>query len=277
MRFTKMQGIGNDYIYVNCFEENIADPEAVSIKVSDRHFGIGSDGLVLIMPSDKADLRMRIFNADGSEAKMCGNASRCIGKYAYERGLVTKETITLETNSGIKVLHLDTDGGKVKSVSVDMGRAVFEPAAIPIASSEPMILSPITAGGITYTATAVSIGNPHCVIFGEDPDTIALESKGRELEFHPMFPDRVNVEFAHIVSEDTIKMRVWERGSGETLACGTGACATAAAAVKNGYCPPEKEIHLLLRGGTLSITIHEGFAVTMRGGAEIVFDGEIQL
>ena len=277
MKFTKMQGIGNDYVYVNCFEETVEDPEAVSVRVSDRHFGIGSDGLVLIMPSDCADLRMRIFNADGSEAKMCGNASRCIGKYAYERGLVKKDVITLETNSGIKTLKLDITDGILKSVSVDMGKVSFEPDKIPAASKEPLIDSPITSDGAEYRVTAVSVGNPHCVIFGSDPDDIPIESIGRKLEFHTMFPERANIEFAQVLPGDRIKMRVWERGSGETLACGTGACAVAAAAVKNGFFPCEKEITVMLRGGELYITVHSDGSVTKRGGAEIVFDGEISL
>ena len=277
MRFTKMQGIGNDYIYVNCFEETVADPVSLSVKISDRHFGIGSDGLVLIMPSDKADLRMRIFNADGSEAKMCGNASRCIGKYAYERGLVHKATVTLETNSGIKVLHLSTSGNVVDEISVDMGKAVFAPEKIPVCSDVPMINVPLETDCGTFNITAVSMGNPHCVIFGGDPDDIPLEKAGPVIENHPMFPDRVNTEFAQILPDGRIKMRVWERGSGETLACGTGACACAAAAVKNGYFPFDKEITIYLRGGILKITVHEDFSVTKRGGAEFVFDGEIEL
>ena len=272
-----MQGLGNDYIYVNCFEENIASPEELSVRISDRHFGIGSDGLVMIMPSDTADLRMRIFNADGSEAKMCGNASRCIGKYAYERGLVRKDTITLETNSGIKTLHLDIKDDTVRSVSVDMGKAVFEPTAVPVLSDEPMISSPLRINDDELLVTAVSVGNPHCVIFGGDPDDIILEKTGPLLENHPLVPERVNTEFAQILPDKTIKMRVWERGSGETLACGTGACAVTAAAVKNGYFGTEENITVILRGGELCITIHDDYSVTMCGGAEFVFDGEIRI
>ena len=275
MKFTKMQGIGNDYVYVNCFEENIADPAQLSVKISDRHFGIGSDGLVMIMPSDTADLRMRIFNADGSEAKMCGNASRCIGKYAYEKGLVRKNEITLETNSGIKKLSLEIHDDTVTSVSVDMGKISFEPDRIPAASDAPLISSPLDVNGTIYDVTAVSVGNPHCVIFGADPDGIPVEDIGKRIEFHPMFPERVNVEFAQILPDNHIKMRVWERGSGETLACGTGACACTAAAVKNGYFPYGEEITVMLRGGELNITIYEDGTVVKRGGAEFVFDGEI--
>ncbi|MBQ5317444.1 MAG: diaminopimelate epimerase [Oscillospiraceae bacterium] len=276
MRFTKMQGAGNDYIYVNCFEETVNDPENVSVKVSDRHFGIGADGLVLIMPSDRADVRMRIFNADGSEAKMCGNASRCIGKYVYERGIIRKDTITLETNSGIKILHIDTNDGRAE-VSVDMGTAAFKPDMIPVLSTEPMINAPLTSDGVTYTVTAVSMGNPHCVIFGDDPDGIPIERIGKAIEHDPVFPDRVNVEFAQVIDSETIKMRVWERGSGETLACGTGACATAAAAVKNGLCPKGHGIKLLLRGGVLNITVNEEWSVVMSGDAGFICDGEIEI
>ena len=275
MRFTKMQGIGNDYIYVNCFEETVADPERLSVKISDRHFGIGADGLVMIMPSEKADLRMRIFNADGSEAKMCGNASRCIGKYAYERGLVHKDEITLETNSGIKILKLKIKNEAVTSVSVNMGKVSFEPRDIPAVSEEPLINSLLDVNGTEYRVTAVSVGNPHCVIFGGDPDDTDVEGIGKHIEFHQMFPERVNVEFAQILPDHKIKMRVWERGSGETLACGTGACATAAAAVKNGYFSYGEEITVILRGGELYITVYEDGTVIKRGGAEFVFDGEI--
>lgn len=277
MKFTKMQGLGNDYIYVNCFEEQISEPEELSERISDRHFGIGGDGLVMILPSDIADLRMRIFNADGSEAKMCGNASRCIGKYAYERELVKKDEITLETNSGIKILRLEVENDKVKSVSVDMGKVSFEPAKIPAVSDTPLISSPLDVNGETYTVTSVSVGNPHCVIFGGDPYKIPIEEIGKQIEFHPMFPERVNVEFAHILDNTTIMMRVWERGSGETLACGTGACAVAAAAAKNGFVPYDTPINLLLRGGKLEITVCSDGTVIKKGGAEFVFDGEIDV
>ncbi len=277
MRFTKMQGIGNDYIYVNCFEETIKDPESLSVKISDRHFGIGSDGLVMIMPSECADLRMRIFNADGSEAKMCGNASRCIGKYAYERGLVRKDSVTLETNSGIKVLHLDINNDTVRSVTVDMGKAVFDPKLIPAVSAEPLISHPLVVDGRQYEITAVSMGNPHCVVFGDDPDKIPLETVGPLFEHHSLFPDRVNTEFVQVISRDKLKMRVWERGSGETLACGTGACASAAAAVINRYANVNKEICMQLRGGELFITVSDEMDVSMRGPAEFVFDGETEV
>ena len=278
MRFTKMHGIGNDYVYVNCFEENVEEPEKVSEFISDRHFGIGADGLVLIMPSDKADFRMRMFNADGSEGMMCGNATRCIGKYVYDNGLTDKTEITLETKSGVKYLKLFAENGLVDTVEVDMGIAVLKPADIPMtAAGDYFIGQPIEVDGSTYTATAVSMGNPHCVIFTSGIDALELEKIGPSFENHSFFPERVNTEFAEIVDSHTIKMRVWERGSGETWACGTGACATAAAAVLCGYCGHDEEISLLLRGGKLSITYKSDGRVMMRGPAAKVFDGDIDL
>lgn len=278
MKFTKMQGIGNDYIYVNCFEETVNDPEAVSIRVSDRHFGIGGDGLVLIMPSDKADFRMRMFNADGSEGMMCGNASRCIGKYVYDNGLTHKTDITLETKSGIKKLRLNTVNGKVQTVDVDMDKAVLKPADIPMtAEGDSFVSQPVTVNGSEYLITAVSMGNPHAVIFTSGVDELDLERIGSSFENHPLFPQRVNTEFCEIIDDTTLKMRVWERGSGETWACGTGACATAVAAVLNGYCKYDTPITLKLRGGDLKITYRSDGGVIMSGAAETVFTGEIAL
>lgn len=278
MRFTKMQGIGNDYIYVNCFKENVPDPESVSIKVSDRHFGIGGDGLVLIMPSDKADFRMRMFNADGSEGMMCGNASRCIGKYVYDKGLTDKTDITLETKSGIKKLHLNPENGKVKTVEVDMGEAILRPRDIPMnADGDSFVNQPVTVDGKEQNITAVSMGNPHAVIFTVSIDKLDLEKIGPSYENHPLFPERVNTEFCEVIDSRTLKMRVWERGSGETWACGTGACATAVAAVLNGFCKRDEEITLKLRGGDLKITYRSDNHVIMCGEAETVFEGEINL
>ena len=278
MRFTKMQGIGNDYIYVNCFKENVPDPESVSIKVSDRHFGIGGDGLVLIMPSDKADFRMRMFNADGSEGMMCGNASRCIGKYVYDKGLTDKTDITLETKSGIKKLHLNPENGKVKTVEVDMGEAILRPRDIPMnADGDSFVNKPVTVDGKEQNITAVSMGNPHAVIFTVSIDKLDLEKIGPSYENHPLFPERVNTEFCEVIDSRTLKMRVWERGSGETWACGTGACATAVAAVLNGFCKRDEEITLKLRGGDLKITYRSDNHVIMCGEAETVFEGEINL
>lgn len=278
MRFTKMHGIGNDYVYVNCFEESVPNPERVSEFVSDRHFGIGSDGLILIMPSDRADFRMRMFNADGSEGMMCGNGTRCIGKYVYDYGLTKKTEITLETKSGIKYLKLFVKDGLVDTVEVDMGQAVLKPADIPMkAEGDSFINKPVKACGRTYRATAVSMGNPHCVIFTSDIDGIDLEKIGPSFENHPLFPERVNTEFCEMLSDGTIKMRVWERGSGETWACGTGACASAAAAVLCGHKKRDEEIILKLRGGDLAITYKIDGRVMMRGPAAKVFDGDIDL
>lgn len=278
MKFTKMHGIGNDYVYVNCFEETVPNPERVSEFVSDRHFGIGSDGLVLIMPSDKADFRMRMFNADGSEGMMCGNATRCIGKYVYDNGLTEKTEISLETKSGVKYLKLFVKNGAVETVEVDMGKAVTKPADIPMkAEGDSFIDSPIEVDGRTYNITAVSMGNPHCVIFTSDIDSLDLEKIGPTFENHPLFPERVNTEFCEILRDDTIKMRVWERGSGETWACGTGACATAVASVLCGHKKYDDEITVSLRGGDLSITCKSDGHVMMRGTATKVFDGDIDV
>ena len=278
MKFTKMQGIGNDYVYVNCFEETVADPERVSEIISDRHFGIGADGLVLIMPSDKADFRMRMFNADGSEGNMCGNATRCIGKFVYDNHLTDKTSITLETRSGIKKLTLYPENGRVKTVLVDMGKAVLKPADIPMnVSGDTVINKPITVDGKEVFITAVSMGNPHAVTYVDDVDSLELEKIGPSFENHPLFPERVNTEFIKILDESTMQMRVWERGSGETWACGTGACAATAASVLNGYFPHDKEITVKLRGGDLFITYKSDGTVLMRGPAETVFTGEIDI
>lgn len=277
LKFTKMHGIGNDYVYVNCFKETVSDPEKLSIFVSDRHFGVGSDGLVLIMPSDKADFRMRMFNADGSEGMMCGNATRCIGKYVYDNGMTDKTDITLETKSGIKRLKLFVKDGKVETVLVDMGKAIIKPADIPVRSElDTFISQKITVNGKEETVTCVSMGNPHCVLFTDTPvDTIELEKIGPYFENHELFPERINTEFANVLDDHTVKMRVWERGSGETWACGTGACAAAVAACLNGYCKQDEEITLKLRGGDLAITYNEDGTVLMRGPAAKVFDGEL--
>ncbi|MDD6081298.1 MAG: diaminopimelate epimerase [Oscillospiraceae bacterium] len=278
MRFTKMHGIGNDYVYVNCFEETIENPEEVSIKISDRHFGIGSDGLVMIMPSDKADFRMRMFNADGSEGNMCGNATRCIGKYVYDNHLIDKTEITLETRSGIKYLTLYPENGKVQTVLVDMGKAILNPASIPMkAEGEEFISKPVEVNGKNVNITAVSMGNPHAVTFVDDVESLDLEKIGPDYENHPLFPERVNTEFAKIIDDHTVMMRVWERGSGETWACGTGACACAVACVKNGFFPYDKEITVKLRGGDLYITYKNDGTVLMRGPAETVFTGSIEI
>lgn len=277
MKFTKMHGIGNDYIYVNCFEEKVSEPEKVSVVLSDVRKGIGSDGLVLIMPSDKADFRMRIFNADGSEAMMCGNATRCIGKYVYEKGLTDKTDITLETNSGIKYLTLTVnDKNEVGLVRVDMGKAVLTPRDIPVNSdAERFIGVPVEVDGVTYEMTCVSMGNPHAVVFMDGIDDLDLEKLGPSFENHELFPQRVNTEFIQVIDEHTLKMRVWERGSGETFACGTGACASAVAACLNGHCKRDQEILIHLRGGDLRIVYQSDETVFMTGPAAFICDGAV--
>ena len=275
MRFTKMQGLGNEYIYVNYLEETVTDPEALSRRVSDRHFGIGADGLVLICPCEDADFQMRMFNADGSEAEMCGNASRCVGKYIHDRGLSDREEIRLKTGAGIKVLKLTVEDGRTVRVRVDMGEPELKAERIPVSlTGEPVIQAPVEALGKTFRATCVSMGNPHAVIFVEDADRFDVHGVGAALEVHPLFPRKTNVEFVTVKDRGHLRMRVWERGSGETLACGTGACATLVAGVLNGVC--ERKAVLELNGGPLTVewdplTNH----VYQEGPAEFVFDGEI--
>lgn len=278
MKFTKMHGIGNDYIYVNCFEEKVDNLEKVSIYVSDRRKGIGSDGLVLIMPSDKADFRMRIFNADGSEAMMCGNATRCIGKYVYDKGLTDKTEITLETNSGIKYLTLFPENGKVEFVEVDMGKAILTPKDIPVNSDKERFISePVEVDGKEYKITCVSMGNPHAIVYMDDIKDLDLEKIGPSFENHKLFPDRINTEFIEVIDSHTLNMRVWERGSGETFACGTGACASVVASVLNGYCNHDEEVTVHLRGGDLKITWNSDGTVIMKGPAALICDGDIDV
>ncbi len=275
MKFTKMHGIGNDYIYINCFEETVDEPEKVSMILSDVRKGIGSDGLVLIMPSDKADFRMRMFNIDGSEGKMCGNATRCIGKYVYEKGLTDKKELTLETLSGIKYLTLFVNSdNKVELVKVDMGKAILEPENIPVDCKDDRFINvPVEVNGSTYNLTCVSMGNPHAVLFTENIAGLDLEKIGPDFENHRLFPERINTEFIEVLDEHTLNMRVWERGSGETFACGTGACASAVAAVLNGYCNYDEEILIHLRGGDLHITYQSDGTVMMTGSADFICDG----
>ena len=278
MKFTKMHGIGNDYIYVNCFEEKVDNPEKVSIYVSDRRKGIGSVGLVMIMPSDKADFRMRIFNADGSEAMMCGNATRCIGKYVYDKGLTDKTEITLETNSGIKYLTLFPENGKVEFVEVDMGKAILTPKDIPVNSDkESFISEPVEVDGKEYKITCVSMGNPHAIVYMDDIKDLELEKIGPSFENHKLFPDRINTEFIEVIDSHTLNMRVWERGSGETFACGTGACASVVASVLNGYCNHDEEVTVHLRGGDLKITWNSDGTVIMKGPAALICDGDVDV
>ena len=278
MKFTKMHGIGNDYIYVNCFEEKVDNPEKVSIYVSDRRKGIGSDGLVMIMPSDKADFRMRIFNADGSEAMMCGNATRCIGKYVYDKGLTDKTEITLETNSGIKYLTLFPENGKVEFVEADMGKAILTPKDIPVNSDKERFISePVEVDGKEYKITCVSMGNPHAIVYMDDIKDLELEKIGPSFENHKLFPDRINTEFIEVIDSHTLNMRVWERGSGETFACGTGACASVVASVLNGYCNHDEEVTVHLRGGDLKITWNSDGTVIMKGPAALICDGDVDV
>lgn len=278
LRFTKMHGTGNDYVYVNLFEEKVDNPEELAIRVSDRHFGIGSDGLILVAPSDVADCRMIMYNADGSEGAMCGNGVRCVAKYAYDHGIVKDTSITIETKSGIKSLELTVEDGVMTYASVNMGQAILEPAKIPMkAEGKDFIAQKIVVDGKEYEATCVSMGNPHCVVFTEGIDDLDLEAIGPGFENHELFPDRVNTEFVEVINENTIKMRVWERGSGETISCGTGTCASAVAAVLNGYCKRGAEIEVRIRGGKLYDTYLENGEVLMKGPATTVFNGEYEL
>lgn len=279
LTFSKMHGIGNDYIYINCFQETVTDPEKLSIFMSNVRFGVGSDGLVLILPSEVADFRMRIFNADGSEAMMCGNATRCVGKYVYEHGMTDKTEVSLETNSGIKylTLYVNEATNKVDAVKVDMGKAILKPAEIPVADDgNRFIAKPVVVDGVSYDMTCVSMGNPHAVVFLPEIDSLDLEKMGPSFEHHPLFPNRVNTEFIRVIDDHTLQMRVWERGSGETFACGTGACAAAVASVLNGYCKREQEILIHLRGGDLRIIYHNDESVTMIGPATFIFEGKME-
>lgn len=277
MRFTKMHGLGNDYIYVNCFKETVDNPSEVAKVVSDRHLGIGSDGLVLIMPSDKADFRMRMFNADGSEAEMCGNAVRCIGKYVYDNGMTKKNVVNIETLAGIKVLDMSIKENRVELVRVDMGEPVLEPNKIPVKSEKNVFVSePIEISKNTYNVTCVSMGNPHAVTYVDNVKEFPLEIIGPKMENHSLFPKKINAEFVEVIDRNTLKMRVWERGSGETLACGTGACAVLVASVLNGI--SERKATVKLLGGDLIIEWTEkDNHVYMTGPATKVFEGEINL
>lgn len=276
IRFTKMHGAGNDYVYINCFKQQIDDPTALSILLSDRHKGIGGDGIVLICPSDSADAEMRMFNLDGSEGAMCGNAVRCVAKYIYDNGIAHKDTVTIQTKSGIKTISIKSSDDKFISASVDMGKAVFTPADIPMnTQGESFIDQPVSINGKDYFCTAVSMGNPHCVTFVDDTENLDLESIGPLFENHQLFPDRVNTEFIRIIDKENIEMRVWERGSGETLACGTGSCAAVAACVMNGYCERNIPVKVHLRGGVLTDTFLDDDRVIMEGPATKVFEGII--
>ena len=276
-KFYKMHGTGNDYIYFDCLEKPLPDPSGTALKYSDRHFGIGGDGVVLICPSETADAKMRMFNADGSEGRMCGNAIRCVGKYLYDFGKTKKTELKIETLSGIKTLFLTVSDGKVSLVRVDMGAPALSPEQIPVTLPGPEVVQreTVIAGG-RYPITCVSMGNPHCVVFGGDPAALDLECVGPKFENAPLFPDRTNTEFVQVIGKNELKMRVWERGSGETFACGTGACAAAVAAVLSGYADRDRDVTVHLRGGDLIVRWTQD-TVYMTGTATLVFAGEVDL
>ncbi|MCQ2797365.1 MAG: diaminopimelate epimerase [Bacilli bacterium] len=274
MPFVKMHGCANDYIYIDCLKTTIDNPNELAKIMSPRHFSVGSDGLVLICPSDVADFKMRMFNLDGSEGKMCGNAIRCVGKYVYDSGYTTSTELSIETLSGIKYLSLHVVNGKVQTVSVKMGQAKLNKEDIPVVSNTDTVISQTVsiAEGI-YTITCVSMGNPHCITYVEDVKRLDLEKLGPKFEFDPMFPERVNTEFIHVIDRTTLDMRVWERGSGETWACGTGACAATVSSVLNGYCDYDAPITIHLLGGDLKITVDHDLNVLMEGPATKVYEG----
>ena len=287
MKFTKMHGCGNDYVYVDCTKEVIPNISETAIRVSDRHFGIGSDGLILIKASDVADFEMDMYNADGSRGKMCGNGIRCVAKYVYDHGLTDKTTITVNTLSGIKTLKLTVEDGKVSKVRVDMGEPELIPAQVPVKASvlgladdrrEAIVAERLEIKGRSYDITCVSMGNPHCITFiGEDVRDFPLEEVGPVFEKHELFPERVNTEFINVIDKDHLRMRVWERGSGETISCGTGTCASVVAAVLNGFCKRGEEVEVQIRGGKLYDTYLANGEVQMKGPATTVFDGEIDV
>ena len=278
IHFTKMQGAGNDYIYIDRMDPALPplplSPSELARRMSPRHTSVGADGLVLILPSGSADARMQMFNADGSEGAMCGNAIRCVGKYLFENGYCRDTALTVETKSGIKhlTLHLN-DQGHVTAVTVDMGQASTEPKAIPLSVDHPFIHAPLTLGDRIYHLTALSVGNPHAVIFVEDPDKVDLADIGSQLEHHPLFPSGANIEFVRPVDDHTLEMRVWERGSGETMACGTGACASVAAATLRSLCHTDTPVTVFMKGGTLTITCTQNLRLFMTGDAVKVYDG----
>ena len=277
MKFTKMHGIGNDYVYVNCFKETVEHPSEAAIKVSDRHFGIGSDGLILIKPSEVADGKMEMYNADGSQGAMCGNGIRCVAKYMYDYGITDKTSISVETKSGIKYLDLTIKDGKVDTVKVNMGTPILKAADIPVRSEKEQVIDePVMVDGKEWKITCVSMGNPHAITYIDDVKNLEIEKIGPKFENHEIFPDRVNTEFVHVIDRNTVEMRVWERGSGETLACGTGACAVAVSSILNGL--TEEEVTVKLLGGDLKIFWDRTEnKVYMTGSATTVFDGEIDL
>ncbi len=276
LRFTKMHGIGNDYVYVDCFRETVADPARVAELVSPRRTGIGSDGLILIQPSDRADCRMEMYNADGSNGGMCGNGIRCVAKYVYDHGIAPRPKLRIDTDAGIKTLSLDIADGRVASVNVDMGEPLLDGPQIPVVAAGRVVDAPLRVAGDEYRVTCVSMGNPHCVIFVPEVERLDLETIGPLFEHHAFFPKRVNTEFVQVIGPRELRMRVWERGSGETAACGTGACAVLVAAVLNRKAERSAVIHL--NGGDLQIEWRESDShVLMSGPATEVFSGEIEI
>ncbi|MDR2520592.1 MAG: diaminopimelate epimerase [Bacteroidales bacterium OttesenSCG-928-I14] len=276
MKFIKMHGTGNDYVYIDCFQEKVENPEKLAIYVSDRHKSIGSDGLVLIMPSIKCDFQMRMFNSDGSEAQMCGNAIRCVGKYVYDFGYTTKINLEIETLSGVKKLELFPTKGKIKKVKVNMGKPILLTKNIPVIWEEEKLISrSINFSCGKWIITTVSMGNPHTIIFTKKIKNLNIKQIGKEIENHPMFPEKTNVEFVEIISLNYAKMRVWERGSGETQSCGTGACAALTAGIINGKLNKKAKISLL--GGELELELEKEGYISMIGDAHLVFTGEFNI
>lgn len=278
--FIKLHGCGNDYVYIDCFHNKVDNPEELAIALSHRHFSIGGDGVILVCPSDIADARMRMFNSDGSEGKMCGNGIRCVAKFAYDNDLCKKEVMTIETLSGIKVIRLQIENGKAFGATVDMGAAILDPALIPTTfSGEPVIARPVSIGGKEWAITCVSMGNPHCIVFVEedfDLWSFDIEKIGPAFEHAEIFPERVNTEFVKVISPTSLEMRVWERGSGETWACGTGTCASVVAACLNGHCAKGTDVQVKLRGGSLVINYTDS-TVLMTGPATEAFRGTVEI
>lgn len=278
LNFVKMQGCGNDYIFADCFGGEPDSPEKAAVRLCDRHFGVGGDGLVLICPSDIADAKMRMFNRDGSEGLMCGNAVRCVGKYLYDVRGLRRERLTVETRSGVRELRMMIKDGAAAGAEVCMGKARTEPQEIPVLlDGDRVICRRVDLGGAEYEVNCVSVGNPHCVVFCGDPEAIDLERVGPLFERSPLFPEGVNTEFVRVEDENHLRMRVWERGSGETLACGTGACAAVAAAVLNGFCRHDEEVRVRLDGGVLSVRYMRDGRLFLTGDTASVFRGSIEM
>lgn len=275
--FVKMEGCGNDYVYIDAFKYDIKDPSALAIRISDRHFGIGSDGLILVAPSDKADGRMIMFNLDGSQSEMCGNGIRCVGKFLYDIKGIKKDVLTVETLCGIKTLHMKVENGEAVAATVDMGKAILNPSDIPVAlEGDTVVDKKVNIDGNEYNITCVSMGNPHCVVFVDEVEDFPLETIGPKFEYDKLFPQRVNAEFVKVIDKNHLRMRVWERGSGETWACGTGTCATVVAACLNGHCNKGEDVKVKLNGGELIINYTDD-TVLMTGPCTKVFEGIIEV